>query len=105
MGDYSARYNPQSVSHEAMQGSVRVVGGMLTLPYNHPPHSSLGSTQEEELPETLYGIPRDLEPYNQTAIGTNTLTIQTLEASRTLRTQINQLAAAAEVLEETYRLP
>ena len=104
MGDYSARYNLQSVSHEAMQGSVRLIGGRLTLPYNHPPHSSLGSAQEEDLPETLYGIPRDLEPYNQTVIGTNTLTIQTLETSRTLRTQITQFAAAAEVFEETYRL-
>ena len=39
MGDYSARYNPQSVSRAAMQGSVRVIGGRLTLPYDHPPHS------------------------------------------------------------------
>ena len=61
MGDYSARYNPQSVSHAAMQGSVRVIGGRLTLPYDHPPHSSLGASLEDELPETLYGIPHDLE--------------------------------------------
>ena len=77
---------------------------MLTLPYNHPQHSSLGAALEDELPETLYGIPRDLEPYNQTVIGTNTLTIQTLETSRTLRSQITQLAAAADIFEETYRL-
>ena len=104
MGDYSARCNPQSVSHAAMQGSVRVIGGRLTLPYDHPPHSSLGAALEEELPETLCGIPRDLEPYNQTVIGTNTFTIQTLETSRILRTQITQLAAASDIFEEFYRL-
>ena len=81
-----------------------MIGGMLTPPYNNPPHSSPGSAQEEELPETLYGIPRDMEPYNQTVIGTNTLTVQALETSRTLRTQIHQLATAAEVIEEAYRL-
>ena len=64
MEDYSARDNPQSVSHEALQGSVRVIGGFLTLPYDHPPHSNSCPAQEEEQPETLYSIPRDMAPYN-----------------------------------------
>ena len=76
----------------------------MTLPYDHPPHSRVGAALEEELPETRYGIPRDLEPYNQTVIGTNTLTIQTLESSRTLRTQITQFVAVAYIFEKTYRM-
>ena len=104
MGDYSARFNPQSVSQEAMRGSARLIGARLVLSYNHAPNSSLGSEQEDDLDETLYGIPRDLAPYSQTVIGTNTLTIQTLETARTMRNQIYQLTAVACVLEETYRL-
>ena len=104
MQDYSARDNPRSVSQEALQGNVRVIGVFLILPYDHPPHSNSCPTQEEEQPETLYGIPRDMAPYNQTVIGTTTLTSQALEASRTLRTQIHQLMTAAEVIEDGYRL-
>ena len=104
MEDYSARFNPQSVSQEAMRGSARLVGTTLVLPYNHVTHSSLGSEHEDDLDETIYGIPRDLAPYRQTVSGTNTLTIQTLETARTVRNQIDQLTAVADVLEDTYRL-
>jgi hypothetical protein len=104
MGDYSARFNPQSVSQAAMRGSARLIGTTLVLPCNHVPHSSLGSEQEDDLDETLYGIPRDLAPYRQTVSGTNTLTIQTLETSRSLRNQIDQLTAVADALDETYAL-
>ena len=62
MGDYSARFNPQSVSREAMRGSARLIGTTPVLPYNHVPHSSLGSEQDDDLDETLYGIPRDWVP-------------------------------------------
>ena len=104
MEDYSARFNPQSVSQEAMRGSARLVGTTLVLPYNHVPHSSLGSEHEEDMDETMYGIPRDLAPYRQTVSGTNTLTIQTLEAARSVRNQIDQLTAVADALDETYTL-
>ena len=104
MEDYSARFNPQSVSQEAMRGSARLVGTTLVLPYNHVPHSILGSEHEEDMDETVYGISRDLAPYRQTVSGTNTLTIQTLETARSLRNQIDQLTAVADALDETYAL-
>ena len=40
MGDFSARENPQSISHEHLQGSVRLIGSHLVFPYNHLPHTS-----------------------------------------------------------------
>ena len=45
-----------------------------------------------------------MAPYNQTVIGTTTLTSQAFEFSRTLRTQSHQPASAAEVIEDRYRL-
>ena len=54
MEDYNARFNPQSISQEAMRGSTRLVGTTLVLPYNHVPHSSLGSEHEEDMDETMY---------------------------------------------------
>ena len=68
MEDYSARFNPQSVSQEAMRGSARLVGTTLVLPYNHVPHSSLGSEHEEDMDETMYGIPRDLAPTGRLSV-------------------------------------
>ena len=65
-------------------------------------HTQVLAEHEDDLDETIYGIPRDLAPYRQTVSGTNTLTIQTLETARTLRNQ--QLTAVADVLEDTYRL-
>ena len=104
MADYSARSNPQSVSQEALLGSIRLIGHMMVLPYNHVPHSSLGSAHDQDLDVTLYGIKRDLAPYHQTVTGTNTHAIQTTETARTMRHYVDQLTAAAGVLEETYTL-
>ena len=86
-----------------MRGSARLVATTLVLLYNHAPHSSLGST-EEDIDETVHGIPRDLAPYRQTVSGTNTITTQTLETSRSIRHQIDLLKVVADTLEETYAL-
>jgi hypothetical protein len=87
-----------------MRGSVRIIGNMMVLPYDHIPQTSLGAEVEGDLDVMVHGIQRDLKPYQQTVSGTTTLAIQTIETSRTIKNHIDQLTMVHEVLEETYRL-
>ena len=51
----------------------------------------------------LHGIRRDPSPYNQVVFGSTTMTSQALNTARHLRTQSQQLATAAVVVEECYQ--
>ena len=52
----------------------------------------------------MYGKTRDMAPYNQIVFGTTTIASQAVDTARHLRTQAHQLATAAGVVEDCYRL-
>ena len=104
MEDYSARENPQSISHEHFQGSVRLIGSHFALPYDRPPHSDSSTLLPGQRLEPLFGIRRDPPPYNQVVFGTSTAAGQAMDTARRLRDQAHQLATAAVVIEETHQL-
>ena len=103
MEDYSARENPQSISHEHFQGSVRLIGSDLVL-HDRPPHSDSSTLLPGQRLEPLFGIRRDPPTYNQVVFGTTTVAGQAMDTARRLLDQAHQLTTAAGIIEETHQL-